>query len=102
MFANNQALPQLKKLRKVLGCDKTNWDECLVAASKFANSQAVFAQQIATHRKEALQRARDGPTEYVNIKVFPEKHPALVPLHRKYLPRPEWNVSLAIADINIA
>ena len=99
---NSQALPLLQEIRKSLGCDKTNWDECLLAASKFASSQAVYAQQIITHRKEALHRALDGPTEYLNIKVFPEKHPALVPLDPRYQPRQEWNVSLGIADVNIA
>jgi hypothetical protein len=100
--ANNQALHRLQEITELLGCDEENWDECLLAASKFAKIQAVYAQQIATHRKEALQRALDGPTEYLKIKVFPEKHPVLVPLLPRYQPRPKWNVSLGIADVNIA
>lgn len=92
---------RLQEIRKVLGCDE-NWDKCLLAASAFAKSKAVNAQQIATHRKEALQRALDGPTEYLSIKVFPDKHPVLVPLDPRYRPQPQWNTSLAIADVNIA
>jgi hypothetical protein len=92
----------LPELRKFLGCDDASWDDCLLAASKFANSQAVYAQQIATHRKEALQRSRDGPKEYLDIRVFPKQHPALAPLDPAYKPLSEWNANLAIADVNIA
>jgi hypothetical protein len=100
--AINLAPLRLQEITELLGCDEASWDECLLAASKFAKIQAVYAQQIDTHRTEALQRALDGPTEYLKIKVFPEKHPVLVPLLPRYQPGPKWNVSLGIADVNIA
>jgi hypothetical protein len=60
-------LSRLQEIEKLLECDAEKWDECLRRASQSANTRKVYAQQTATHRSEALQRAIDGPTEYSDI-----------------------------------
>jgi hypothetical protein len=95
-------LPHLQEIENLLECDEERWDECLQRASQFANSQKVYAQQVATHRSEALQRAIDGPAEYLDIKIFPDLHPAMVPLDPQYLPSRKWDADRAFPDINIA
>jgi hypothetical protein len=95
-------LSHLQELENLLDCDEEHWDECLQRASQFADSQKVYAQQVTTHRIEALQRAFDGPTEYLDIKTFPDAHPSLVPLDPKYLPSREWDTNRAFPDISIA
>jgi hypothetical protein len=89
------------EVRRLLGCDHTNWGECVRAASKLASSQAVYAMQFATHKWQAFQRAMQGPTEYDSIKLFPYKHPVTVPLDPRFQPRPEWDNDRAFPDISI-
>jgi hypothetical protein len=89
------------EVRRLLGCDHTNWGECVRAASKLASSEAVYAQQFATHKWQAFQRALQGPTEYDSIKKFPNKHPVTVPLDPRFQPRPEWDTNRAFPDISI-
>jgi hypothetical protein len=89
------------EVKRLLGCDHTNWGECVRAASKLASSQAVYAQQFATHKWQAFQRAMQGPTEYDSIKLFPYKHPVTVPLDPRFQPRPEWDNDRAFPDISI-
>jgi hypothetical protein len=95
-------LSHLQELEKLLDCDEEHWDECIERASHFADSQKVYAQQVTTHRLEALQRAYDGPTEYLDIKTFPDAHPSLVPLDPNYVPSQEWDTDRAFPDISIA
>jgi hypothetical protein len=95
-------LSHLQEIRVLLGCDRTDWDECLQTASEFANLKAVYAQQIATHRSDAVQRSFDGPAEYSDIKVFPDRHPVMVPMDPRYQPRSEWDTDRAFPDISIA
>jgi hypothetical protein len=83
------------EVRRLLRCDHTNWGECVRAASKLANNQAVFAQQFATHGGQALQRALSGPTEYAGIKLFPQQHPVTVPLDPRFQPTQEWDKNRA-------
>jgi hypothetical protein len=90
------------EVRKLLGCDQSNWGECVRAASRFADSQAVFAEQKAAHHSQALERAIDGPTEYSDIKLFPHRHPVFAPLDPRNQPRPEWDKDRAFPDISIA
>jgi hypothetical protein len=89
------------EVRRLLRCDHTNWGECVRAASKLANNQAVFAQQFATHGGQALQRAVSGPTEYAGIKLFPQHHPVTVPLDPRFQPKQEWDTNRAFPDISI-
>jgi hypothetical protein len=97
-------LSHLQELENLLDCDEAHWDECLQRASQFADSRQVYAQQIATHRSEVLKRALSGPTEYADIRVFPnqDQHPSLVPLDPKYTPSQEWDTDRAFPDISIA
>jgi hypothetical protein len=84
----------------LLGCDGEHWEECLQQASKLADWKKTFAQQLEWHQLEALRRSQQGPTEYDNIIVYYKQHPAMVPMHPRYLPLPGWND--AVPDINIA
>jgi hypothetical protein len=89
------------EVRRLLGCDHTNWAECVRAASKLASNQAVYAQQFATHKWQAAQRALQGPTEYDGIKLFPRQHPVTVPLDPRFQPRTGWDTNRAFPDISI-
>jgi hypothetical protein len=98
-------LSHLQEIENTLECDEKRWDDCLKRASQFVNSRKVYVQQVATHRSEALKRALLGPTEYDDIIVFPnqDRHPALVPLDPKYLPKKEWwDSNRGFPDISIA
>jgi hypothetical protein len=97
-------LSHMQEIESMLECDEERWDDCLRRASQFVNSRKVYVQQIASHRSEALQRAMSGPTEYADIRVFPDQdqHPSLVPLDPKYLPLQEWDTDRAFPDISIA
>ena len=89
-------------LLKPFGCSMSNWEECYRRAlSKYAARQQVLSEQIATHKRDAMERAVRGPTEYNNIAIFQSHHPALVPLAPRFAPRQEWYVDMAIPDIAV-
>ena len=72
------------------------------AATPFAaQREELVSQQIAAHADAALERAKLGPVEYDNVRVFVDHHPALTPLDPRYAPQEDWNVDIAIPDIAI-
>lgn len=91
----------LEEVLEPFGCKSANWSECQQIVSRYAERRQVHSHQIASRRDIAIERARHGPAEYDNIRVFRKNHPALVPLDPRYTPSLDWDVDVAIPDIAI-